>query len=113
MEGGGRLLLLLEPIQPISQAPHAARTTNPIRLTPREESVIRYLMAGLTNKEIAHRLNLSEHTVKDHVKRLMKKTRVTTRTAVVSRLLSQRHMISMARSAVFPAMDSEIHDLAV
>ncbi|HQR15827.1 MAG TPA: LuxR C-terminal-related transcriptional regulator, partial [Nitrospira sp.] len=84
-DGDGQLLLLIEPAQTTSHAlaPHSP-PTSPIYLTPREESVTRFLLEGLTNKEIGNKLGISEHTVKDHLKRLMKKTRVTTRTAVVS-----------------------------
>jgi DNA-binding CsgD family transcriptional regulator len=56
-------------------------------LTPREQMVIIYLMLGFTNKEIANRLNLSEHTVKEHLKRIMQKTKTTTRTGLLARMI--------------------------
>ena len=113
-DGDGQLLLLIEPAQTTSHAlaPHSP-TTTPIYLTPREQSVTRYLLEGLTNKEIANKLSISEHTVKDHLKRLMKKTRVTTRTAVVSRLLSDRRLLAQLANATVPSADQDIHDLAV
>ena len=70
-------------------------------------------LEGLTNKEIANKLSISEHTVKDHLKRLMKKTRVTTRTAVVSRLLSDHRLLAQLANAPVPSADQDIHDLAV
>ncbi len=59
-----------------------------LTLTPRETKVAQYLVDGLTNKEIANKLGLSEYTVKDHVKRLMRKTQTTTRTAAVGKLIA-------------------------
>ena len=113
-DGDGQLLLLIEPAQTTSHAlaPHSPPTA-PIYLTPREQSVTRHLLEGLTNKEIANKLSLSEHTVKDHLKRLMKKTRVTTRTAVVSRLMSDHRLLAQLANATVPSADQDIHDLAV
>jgi DNA-binding CsgD family transcriptional regulator len=56
-------------------------------LTPREQMVIIYLMLGFTNKEIANRLNLSEYTVKEHLKRIMHKTKTTTRTGLLAKMI--------------------------
>ena len=55
-------------------------------LTNREQIVLRQLVKGLTNKEIATTLNIAEQTVKTHIKGLMQKMQVTTRTGIVSRL---------------------------
>jgi transposase len=46
--------------------------------------VIIYLMLGFTNKQIAMRLNLSEYTIKEHLKRIMRKTNTTTRTGLLA-----------------------------
>lgn len=54
-----------------------------IGLTARERDVLRHIREGLANKAIAHRLNLSEGTVKVHVRRIMRKVRATNRTQVV------------------------------
>jgi DNA-binding CsgD family transcriptional regulator len=56
-------------------------------LTEREQMVIIYLMLGFTNKEIANRMNLSEYTVKEHLKRIMQKTKTTTRTGLLARMI--------------------------
>ena len=56
-------------------------------LTKREQMVIIYLKLGFTNKEIAGRMNLSEYTVKEHLKRIMHKTKTTTRTGLVGRMI--------------------------
>jgi DNA-binding NarL/FixJ family response regulator len=42
------------------------------RLTPRQNGVLRLLLNGYSNKEIARQLNLSPHTVKIHVSALLR-----------------------------------------
>ncbi|PZW38693.1 LuxR family two component transcriptional regulator [Humitalea rosea] len=49
-------------------------------LTPRESQILQCLMDGRSNKEIARDLDLTEATVKAHVKALLRKTRMTNRT---------------------------------
>jgi RNA polymerase sigma factor (sigma-70 family) len=45
-------------------------------LTPREHEVLRYVIAGLLNKQIAARMDISEKTVKVHRGRVMQKAGV-------------------------------------
>ena len=47
---------------------------NRSHLSRREQELLRLLCTGLTNKEIANQLHLSEHTVKNHVHRILRKT---------------------------------------
>jgi len=54
-------------------------------LTPREKDVLALLVEGLSNKLIAAKLGISEHTAKFHVNALLQKTRASTRTEVVVR----------------------------
>jgi DNA-binding CsgD family transcriptional regulator len=51
----------------------------PIHLTPRELDIVRYVMLGESNKQIARRLGISNYTVRDHVSNLLKKAGVTSR----------------------------------
>ncbi|MBN2760983.1 MAG: response regulator transcription factor [Rhodobacteraceae bacterium] len=51
-----------------------------ISLTPRETQVLAALCDGQTNKEIARKLNLSEPTIKLHVKTLYRRLGATNRT---------------------------------
>lgn len=53
------------------------------QLTNREQSVVENLAKGWTNKEIANALNITEQTVKEHIKHIMRKTNSTTRTGVL------------------------------
>jgi len=53
-------------------------------LTPREREVLQMLAGGLGNKEIAARMNISEHTVKFHVGSILGKLGAGSRTEAVS-----------------------------
>jgi DNA-binding NarL/FixJ family response regulator len=63
-------------------------------LTPRELQVLHQLAKGLANKEIADTLNISEHTVKDHLKNILGKLRVADRTEAVTNAI-QRGIIHL------------------
>jgi DNA-binding CsgD family transcriptional regulator len=61
--------------------------TKRYHLTRREFEVIGKIIKGLTNQEISSSLSISNHTVKDHIKKIMFKLGVHTRSAVISRVL--------------------------
>jgi two-component system nitrate/nitrite response regulator NarL len=52
-------------------------------LTPREQQVLQQLSQGLSNKEIAAKMHISDHTVKFHVNAILAKLGVTSRTEAV------------------------------
>lgn len=52
-------------------------------LTPRETDVLRLLAEGLSNRAIAHRLDISEHTVKFHLNAILGKLHAQSRTEAV------------------------------
>ncbi len=56
-------------------------------LTPREREVLEFLVEGESNKVIAYRLHISEHTVKFHVASIFGKLGVNTRTEAVTQAL--------------------------
>lgn len=58
-------------------------------LTPREREVLEMLAEGLSNKEIAWRMKISEHTVKFHVASIFGKLNVSTRTEAVMQGIRQ------------------------
>jgi DNA-binding NarL/FixJ family response regulator len=62
-----------------------ARDSEPLidPLTAREQDVLALLAAGLTNKEIASRLGITDHTVKFHVNAILAKLGAETRTEAV------------------------------
>jgi DNA-binding NarL/FixJ family response regulator len=51
-------------------------------LTNREQQLVPMIGRGMTNKEIAAQLSLSEQTVKNHVHRILRKTGVEDRLSV-------------------------------
>ena len=64
---------------------HASRwpatpLTAPPSLTPRQTEVLRLLAEGATNAEIANRLVVSEHTVKSHIKHILRELGAANRT---------------------------------
>ena len=54
-------------------------------LTPRELEVLELVANGLPNRDIAHALSISEHTVKFHLASIFGKLGVSTRTEAVQR----------------------------
>ncbi len=78
------VMIFIEPLQ--GEIRSTAVNQSLLKFTPREESVVHYVKKGFTNKEIAGVLNIGVYTVKDHVKRIMKKVNVHTRTGIVGKL---------------------------
>ena len=52
-------------------------------LTPREEQVVALVAEGLSNRDIAQELALSEHTVKKYLFRIFDKLGISTRVELV------------------------------
>ncbi len=80
-------LIALDPalagaLLPSGQGPHAPLVEE---LTAREREVLQLLAEGLSNKAIAGRLGISEHTVKFHVNAIMGKLSAQSRTDAVVR----------------------------
>jgi DNA-binding NarL/FixJ family response regulator len=63
-------------------------------LTPREVQVLQLLVKGLANKQIGDALNITEHTVKDHLKSVFGKLQVEDRTEAVTAAI-QRGIIHL------------------
>ncbi|WP_051979188.1 response regulator transcription factor [Edaphobacter aggregans] len=81
------LAVTLEPFGQTEDA-YAASNTRAGRLaehvTARETMVLRLMALGLGNKEIASRLDISEHTAKFHVSSILAKLGAASRTEAVS-----------------------------
>ena len=52
-------------------------------LTPREEQVVALVAEGLSNRDTAQELNLSEHTVKKYLFRIFEKLGISSRVELV------------------------------
>jgi DNA-binding NarL/FixJ family response regulator len=59
------------------------RIRHNLGLTRREQQLVQMIDRGLTNKEIASQLNLSEQTVKNHVHRMLRKLGASDRMSAV------------------------------
>jgi DNA-binding NarL/FixJ family response regulator len=59
-------------------------TLDAVRMTPREREVINLIAAGLSNKEIATRLEIATDTVKSHVRNVMEKLMLHTRLQIAA-----------------------------
>lgn len=55
------------------KGPSASLTVEAEKLTPREREILAQLAVGLSNKEIARKLNVVESTVKIHLQSILKK----------------------------------------
>jgi DNA-binding NarL/FixJ family response regulator len=71
-----------------------APDTSVENLTPREMEALEMLAEGLSNKQVAARLNISEHTAKFHVNSILNKLGAGTRTEAVMRAL-RRGLLKM------------------
>lgn len=60
-----------------------------LELTAREMEILRLMADGLSNQEIARRLFLSVHTVKNHVHKILETLNVSSRWAAVSHAFSK------------------------
>jgi DNA-binding NarL/FixJ family response regulator len=70
----------------LAELARARRRTNVLEslvLTSRELDVLRLISAGLSNRDMAERMSLSFHTVKNHVQNIFKKLDVTRRIEAV------------------------------
>jgi DNA-binding CsgD family transcriptional regulator len=56
-------------------------------LTDREQETVQSILQGLTNKEIAQRMDISPNTVKAFIRLVMVKMRVSTRSGIVGKIV--------------------------
>lgn len=56
-------------------------------LTAREGETLRFLLEGMTSKEIANRMGISPHTVKAFLRLVMSKMQVSTRSGIIGKIV--------------------------
>jgi DNA-binding NarL/FixJ family response regulator len=69
----------------------------PDDLSPREALVLRLVARGLSNREIGHALAISEHTVANHIRSILRKTRCANRTEATA--YAYRHGLAEQEAA--------------
>lgn len=80
----------------------ADAATDAAPLTEREDSVLNLIAEGAGNKTIARRLNISDSTVRVHVRSIMKKLGVQNRTQAALRAVRQRTPRRQSASVKLP-----------
>jgi DNA-binding NarL/FixJ family response regulator len=85
--GQPRILILIEQVGRRRQEAAALQAKEVFKLTTREVEVVKNLLKGWSNKEIAHDLKVSEQTVKEHLQRIMTKTASVSRTGILVHVL--------------------------
>ncbi|MDH7500190.1 MAG: LuxR C-terminal-related transcriptional regulator [candidate division NC10 bacterium] len=79
------IMVLIEKITE-SHSVNFEKVKRQFELSRRELEVLRLLCQGLGNKQISERLFISQYTAKDHVKKIMKKLGVNSRSQIISSL---------------------------
>jgi DNA-binding CsgD family transcriptional regulator len=80
--------LVIEPAQGSEIAPIVVEA---YELSPREQEVARLIALGLGTAEIADRLHLSRHTVRDYVKATFEKVGVSSRGELVAKVFAEHY----------------------
>lgn len=75
----------------ILHSPPPPKGKRPPRLTKREVEVAAFITSGLTNRQIAHQLEISERTVHTHVQNILKKLTLASRTQIAVWAALQQH----------------------
>jgi two-component system, NarL family, nitrate/nitrite response regulator NarL len=86
------LAFLLDTFAQMPARNHVSVSTS-VRLSKRENDVVRAVAEGLTNREIAKQLGLTEHTVKNYLFRIFDKVGVSTRVELVLHSLSSAKLV--------------------
>ncbi|MCG3193157.1 MAG: hypothetical protein DIJKHBIC_02407 [Thermoanaerobaculia bacterium] len=92
VEAGTRMAALLRQLDSARSAPDTLLGLTPLSaplpedppLTDREREILRWVAAGLQNKEIAHKLDISLATVRNHIHRILEKLEVHSKLEAVS-----------------------------
>jgi two-component system nitrate/nitrite response regulator NarL len=90
-----QLQYLLEAVTRL--VPRAVNANGVNLLSAREEQVVQCVAQGMTNREIAERLELSEHTIKNYLFRIFDKLGISTRVELILYAFKQHQPVPLAR----------------
>ena len=85
---GFRIIILIEKVSKHRSNADFEEFKKKFALTDRQMDIIKRLVNGETNKEIANTLCICEDTVKGHLKHIMERLEVSTRTEIITMLHS-------------------------
>ncbi|EKQ66711.1 response regulator containing a CheY-like receiver domain and an HTH DNA-binding domain [Leptolyngbyaceae cyanobacterium JSC-12] len=74
------------------------KTNQPLNLSPRELEIASLIAQGFPNKCIGRTLNISPCTVSTHLRRIFGKLGVTSRAAMIARLMEENLLRDIARN---------------
>jgi two-component system, NarL family, nitrate/nitrite response regulator NarL len=98
---GRQLLPVPTSDQAISRDQSAATENALAVLTSRERQIMRLVSAGLSNKEIGRRLNITDGTIKVHLHHIFQKLEISNRTVLAALAVSQHD-----NPGILPAKDT-------
>jgi DNA-binding NarL/FixJ family response regulator len=88
LQGTNQLALIIEPAKAADVAPLIVEAYG---FTQREVEVTRLIARGLGTSQIAAKLFLSPHTVRDHVKAVLEKVGVSSRGELVAKVFADHY----------------------
>ena len=87
--GGGQAAVMIEPVRGAELAPIIVAAYG---LTRRESVVLSAVLRGRSTRQIATVLQISEHTVQDHLKAIFDKTGVRSRAELTARVFADHYL---------------------
>jgi len=84
-----------ETVIPLSIGHKLVESMNHRELSPREQEILQLVAKGKSNKEVGHSIGIAEGTVKSHVKSMLEKLQVPSRTAMLREAV-QRGLVRIA-----------------
>jgi predicted ATPase/DNA-binding SARP family transcriptional activator/DNA-binding CsgD family transcriptional regulator len=79
-----------EDVAPSSHTPEQSRSEQPAALTRREDEVAALVARGLTNRQVGSELHISEHTAATHVRKILKKLGLRSRSELIAWITERR-----------------------
>jgi DNA-binding CsgD family transcriptional regulator len=80
-----KIVVVLERV--FTRSPDITRWSESFQLTSRECETVRFLLKGLSSKEIGDQMNISPNTVKSFIKLVMAKVGASNRTGIIAKIL--------------------------
>lgn len=105
----GQIAVVIEQARPAEMAPLIMRAYG---LSGRESQVAQLVARGLTSREIASELGITEHTIQEHLKAIFDKVGVHSRRQLVAKVFSEQYWSRISRG-LRPGLDGWFQETAV